>query len=368
MSPLRIHAVQLASVGLLFAFGHQPRLAERTLGDVAVISVPSSLKGPVEVHGREGSMGWLAWRFSSTYLWASMSGVTKYKQQLLVGVMEPTATDAEYDALSYEFNVSYEQRKKIREGPLHTGSITVWEGVYALGADREKSYEYRYVDRAKRLQLVWHGVAKEADVNLALAQIPRIVSSFRIVREPAARYAAMRDAPRKDADNRAGKRATVQAMLRREGYTALEPGKPVLRNGVYFEWMDDPEPRYQLLVPLGRVRAAASGSVVNRPRPLRASTEGLAGTVGWREIADGEWEFMNNVNAYLPLPGIGAALAAAQQDKGYVYFYYVGTVRVEEENDSARLTSLQWFLGSIPEVQRRWREGTLVGPGKPEQP
>ena len=41
---------------------------------------------------------------------------------------------------------------------------------------------------------------------------------------------------------RAGRLASVKAMLKREGYGVLEPGKPVLRNGVYLEWMSDPEP------------------------------------------------------------------------------------------------------------------------------
>ncbi len=76
--------------------------------------------------------------------------------------------------------------------------------------------------------------------------------------------------------------------------------------------------------------------------------------------------FDNDPRAYLPMPGIAAALAARQQDPGFVYFYYAATVRVEEEDDDQLLTSLEWFFKGIPEIQRRWRQGLLVGPGVPE--
>ena len=58
---------------------------------------------------------------------------------------------------------------------------------------------------------------------------------------------------------------------------------------------------------------------------------------------------------------------AQQQDPAFVYFYYSGTVRVEEESDDRLLTSLRWFLDGVPDVQRQWREGTLITPGKPER-
>ena len=92
----------------------------------------------------------------------------------------------------------------------------------------------------------------------------------------------------------------------------------------------------------------------------------MAGTIGWREFAGDEWQFSNADTSYLPLEGIGDALAACQQDRNVVYFYYVATIRVEEEDDDLSLTSLGWFLEGIPKVQQRWREGALVGPGKLE--
>jgi hypothetical protein len=296
-----------------------------------------------------------------------MGSVTRYKQKLVVALMAPDATAAEYEELPYGTDITYEPRKRIRHGALGSGTLTVWEGDYALGVNRERSYQYLFVDRSRRLQLMWHAVAREVDLATGVATIPRIAASFRIVRDPTSTFAEMRDAPRKDTERRAGLVAAAKEMLRREGYPVLEPGKPVFRNGVYLEWMSDPEPRYQLLVPLGKVRAAANGSVVNRPRPVRGdNVVGMAGTIGWREFTDDEWTFSNGVNDYLPQKGIAAALAASQQDRNFVYFYYQATVRVEEQDDDTFLKSLRWFLDGVPDVQRRWREGKLVTPGKPE--
>lgn len=368
----------------------QPRLTERSLADIARIAVPANLANedkitvlaePSALTPREQSlyrsdlMERLTFGFSSTYLWASMGSITTYRQQLIVSVMAPDASDEEYSTPPRRMAISYEQRRKLPARTVGSGTLTTSEGIYSRGNVTEPAYQFLYADRARRLQLVWHAVRKEVDLETGIAQIERIAESFRLVRDPLGWFAAMRAAPAQEADLRARRLATVRAMLAREGFGALEPGKPVLRNGVYLEWMADPEPRYQLLVPLGRVRAAANGSVVDRPRPLRnlggVSASGapplaLAGTVGWREVSDGDWVFSNGANGYLPFKGVGALLAARQQDRGYVYFHYSGTVRVEEESDARLLTSLRWFLDGVPTVQARWREGTLVGPGKPE--
>jgi|JI6StandDraft_1071083.scaffolds.fasta_scaffold01328_18 hypothetical protein len=363
-----IRTLSLGLSALAMFASSQPRLTARPLADIGTISVPRNLSAEGKGGYWNDEMGRLTFGFSSTYLWASMSGIMRYRQQLIVSVMAPDATEAEYAAPPRRMSVTYEQRKRVRTSALGTGTLTVTEGIYARGVETEPAYHYLYTDRAHRLQLAWHAVKKEVDLEAGVAQIARIAESFRITRDPVATFAAMRDAPRKEGELRAGKLATVQAMLKREGYVALEPGTPVLRNGVYLEWMSEPEPRYQLLVPLGRVRAPANGSVVNRPRPVRgAVTESLAGTIGWRAIDDGEWVFSNAVQAYLPMKGIGARLAAQQQDPAFVYFYYVGTVRVEEESDDRRLASLRWFLDGVPDVQRQWREGALVAPGKPER-
>ena len=348
----------------------QPRITERPLADIAVISIPASIKNETNRAYTEEQTSRLPFQFSSTYFWASFGSITTYKELMIVSIMAPDATDAEYAALHRAMNLSYEQRTKIQTSAVGSGTLTITDGIYTRGSLSEPAVEYVYRDRARRLQVAWHAVKKEVDVATAVAKIARIASSFRIMRDPIATFAGMRAAPSKETAARAGKLATVKAMLQREGYTSLEPGKPVLRNGVYLEWMSDPEPRYQLLVPLGRVRAAANGSVVNRPRPFRsgdARRPPMAGNIGWREIADGEWVFSNQDDDYLPFKGVGALLAAAQQDRAIVYFYYVATVRVEEASDDRLLTSLRWFLDGVPDVQRRWREGTLVTPGSPEK-
>lgn len=345
----------------------QPRLQDRKLADIAVVGLPSALKGPDNPQPSTADPGRLQWTFSERYLWASMGSVPRYKQRIAVALIAPDASARELENLPYATDVSYAERKEIRHELVGTGTLTVWECIYEVVQKREKAYAYFFMDRSKRLALAWHAVAKEVELGVALAQIPRIAASFRLTRDPVSTFADMRDAPRRDTESRATKRTAVQAMFRREGHPTLIPGKAVLHQGALLEWMATPEPRYQLVVPLGKVRATSSAAVVGRPRPLRSPEyERLPGTVGWRESADGAWLFSNNDNDYLPLPGIAGELSAQQQDSGYVYFYYIATVRVEEEEDDTRLTSLDWFFDSIPEVRQRWREGSLVGPGKPE--
>lgn len=254
---------------------------------------------------------------------------------------------------------------------MGTGTLTTTEGTYSRGGVTEAAFLSLYADRARRLQLVWHAVKKEIDLESAAAQVERIAASFRVVRDPLDWFAAMRAAPGQEAELRARRLATARSLFEREGFGTLVPGRPVLRQGVYVEWMSDPEPRYQLLLPLGRARAAAKGFVVDRPRPASgpggAAAAALAGSIGWREFADGEWVFSNQVQAYLPFKGIATVLAARQQDPAFVYFYHAATVRIEEESNEQRLSSPGWFFDGLPDVQRHWREGTLLSPGQPEK-
>ena len=359
------HSIRLGLIAMLFT--SQPRLTERKLVDIAVIRVPASIKDEGYKGYRDEELDRLTFRFSTSYFWASMGSTTTYKQLLVVSVMAPDATDKEYATPSRELRISYEKRKPVGTRKIGSGSLTIAEGVYSKANLTEPAYDYLYVDRARRLQIAWHAVKEEVDLETGVALVTKMAESFKIVRDPAAKFAEMRDAPRKEAEGRAAKLATAKAMFIREGFGPLEPGKPVLKNGVYGEWMSDPEPRYQLLVPLGRVRGATNGSVVNRPRPARGTNETMAGSIGWREVSDDEWRFSNEDNQYLPFTGIGAILAAQQKDREFVYFYYVCTVRVEEESDERLLTSLKWFLDGVPDVQRRFREGTLVTTGTPEK-
>ena len=352
----------------------QSRLTERPMADIAFISVPSNLETEDRLKElvaprtllqgenttyRDDLIERLTFGFSSTYLWASMGSVTTYRQLLIASVMAPDAPAAEYAKVPRRFGLSYDQRRQLGGRTVGTGTLTISEGLYTRGSVTEPAFQFLYADRSRRLQLVWHAVKKEVDLEAGVAQIARMAQSFRIVRDPLDWFAAVRDLPRQEAEQRAQRLATVHAMLKREGYGTLEPGKPVFRNGAYIEWMSTPEPRFQLLVPLGRARAAENGSVVNRPRPV------LGSGIGWREFTDGEWAFSNQEQAYLPMRGVGAVLAAKQQDPAFVYFYYAATVRVEEESDDSFLKSLSWFFDGVPEVHRRWREGALLSAGKP---
>jgi hypothetical protein len=356
----------------LMLFTAQGRLTPRQLSDIGTVEVPSSLKRDAKASVREEYESRLTFEFASTYFWASFGSSTAYKQLLIVSIMAPDATDTEYAQLPRALNLSYEHRTKGRTAPLGTGVLTITEGVYERGSLSEPAVEYVYVDKQRRLQIAWHAVKKEIDVARSTSVLAAMASSFRITRDPRSTFAAMRAAPVNEAAERAHKLALAKAMLVREGYPSLVAEQPVLRNGVYLEWMDDPEPRYQLLLPLGRVRRPADASLVGRPRPVSravgdATDQQIARGIGWREHLDGDWTFSNDQHAYLPMAGIRAHLASQQQDPAYVYFYYAASVRIEEEDDDARLTSLRWFFDQLPDVQRRWRAGTLITPGTPER-
>jgi hypothetical protein len=364
---MMVHALALSLLTMPFL---QSRLVERKLADIGVIGVPRGIKDETHTGARDAQIGRLTFTFSTTYFWASFGSGPAYKQKLWVSVMAPDASAAEYDEFPKWFDLTYDDRKTVRTAQVGSGRLTVSEGIYRQNALAEPSYTFFYVDRARRLQLLWHAVKGEVDLDAGVDAIGRMAASFRIIRDPAAQFAEMRDRPRKDAEERKSRRAMAIEMLAREGYGTLEPGKPVLRNGVYVEWMSDPEPRFQLLLPLGRVAVSPDVSPAMRPRPITLSAAAHTntpwpGSIGWREYVDEEWQLSNNENAYLPFPGVAAALGAAGQDRGFVYFYYAATVRVEEEPDDTRLTNLRWFFEGLPEAKRLWREGKLVTGGRP---
>ncbi len=345
----------------------QPRLTERPLADVAVIGIPRMVKEELYKGIRDEQAGRVTFSFATSYFWASMGSSTMYKHKLFVSLMAPDATDAEYAAYPNQFRVSYEKRRPLRTTTIGSGTLTITEGVYRGGSLEEPSYTYLYVDRARRLQIAWHAVRKEVDDATATALIGRMAASFRILRDPVEVFAAKRDEPRREAVDHARKREVALAMFKREGFGAMEPGKPELRDGMYVEWMSDPEPRYQLLVPLGRVRVAANTGPAMRPRPARGSggDTALPGVLGWHEFNGEAWEFSNRDNAYLPFAGISRALSAQQAEKDYVYFYLSATIRVEQAEDD-QLTSIRWFVDRLPDARRQWGAGQLVINGTPE--
>jgi hypothetical protein len=349
-----------------------PQLKERALEDVAVIGIPRGIKDQMYKGLRDDQAGRLTFTFATSYFWASIGSSTAYRQQIFVSYMAPDASDAEYAAMPRNMSLSYDPRTKVSTSTIGSGTLTITEGLYRQNTLAEPSYTFFYVDRKRRLQIYWHTAKTETDLAQGTELIGKMAASFRVKREPTAEFAAMRDRPRKDAEEAARKRALALEMLNREGYGAAEPGKPVFRNDVYVERMTDPEPRFQLVVPLGRVRIDPATPRWSRPRPVRltnpdGTSKHLPGSVGWREFIDDTWEMSNQDNAYLPMSGIGAALAAKGNDPAFVTFYYTATVRIEEESDDTRLTNLRWFFDSVPEVRRLWQEGKLVKGGTPER-
>ena len=347
----------------------QARLSERALADIAAIGIPRDVKEEMYKGVRENQAGRITFTFATSYFWASFGSSTAYKHLLAVSLMAPDATNAEYDAMPTRLGLLYDNRKVAPPTPLGTGTLTVIDAVYVQNSLKEPAHTFIYADRTRRLQIAWHAVKSEVDLASAKELLGRMAASFRIIRDPAATFAGMEHERRKAADERVRNRTIAMETLEREGYGPLEPGKPVFKNDVYVEWMSDPEPRFQLLLPLGRVRVAANATPGTRPRSrsreqVAPAGKRLNGTIGWREFRDGEWEFSNPDNAYLPFKGIAATLAAEAQDPAFVYFYYSSTIRVEEST-RMWLTSLSWFFDTVPEARRLWQEGKLVTGGTP---
>ena len=356
------------TLGIAAMLFSQPRLAERALADIAIIKVPRSVKARTKA-AWDDQQGRLVWAFSDDYFFASFGAGMAYKQQLFVSVMAPDATEQEYNAYPRHYDLVYDEQKTVRTMEVGSGTLRIVEGFYMRNSLREPSHTFLYADRARRLQITWHAVKKEIDLATGTEVVARMAESFRIKRDPVQLFAEMRERPRKEAEDRARKRALVLETAARAGYGPLEPGKPVLRNDVYAEWTTDPEPRFQLLLPLGRVRFSPNVKPIVRPRPATLSNadgtrRSLVGTVGWWEFADGEWVFSNDESAYLPFPGVARHLAD-RSDSTLITFYYSATLRVEEVGDEW-LQDLAWFFDSIPEVRRLWQEGKLVTGGKPE--
>ena len=358
------------SLGLVVMLFSQPRLAERALADIAVIKVPRSVKAMFK-EPRENQAGRLVFAFSDDYFWASFGSGMAYKQQLFVSVMAPDATEHEYSLYPWHYDLVYDEKKTVRTMAIGSGTLTVVEGFYMRNALREPSHTFLYADRARRLHIAWHAVKKEIDLETGTKVVARMAESFRIRRDPVQLFAEMRERPRKEAEERARKRALALATLAQAGYAPLEPGKPVLRNDVYAEWTTDPEPRFQLLLPLGRVRSTPNAREIDRPRPVilrnaDGTRRSLVGAVGWREFADDKWIFSNDESEYLPFPGI-ANILSERSDSMFTTFYYSATIRVEEADTRDEwLGDLRWFFDSVPEVRRLWQEGKLVTGGKPQ--
>lgn len=357
MSPL----IMVAAVVGLGALGGD-RLVERRLDDVAVIALPARVDEPTFAGTRTEDGDRLAWAFATTYGWASIGSAPAYRQLLFVSLMAPDATDADYERLPSSFRLAYDPSQRLQAIPLGNGTLTVVAGTYRQNTLREPSHTFVYRDRTRRLQVAWHSVDADVAPDVARRLVDRMAASFRIVGDPEPAFAGLRDRPRREARERADRRRLARDALARAGFADLVPGEPRSRDGVYVEWMSEPEPRFQLVKPLGLVHVAPGTPQARHPRP----TPGIAaaGSVGWRERWDGNWRFFNHDDDYLPLPGIATVLAALQDDPHTLLFYYSVTVRVEEASRE-QIEQLGGFYRSLPTVEQAWREGQWRNAGRP---
>ena len=355
-----IASLTTATVAMSF-FGADT-LKVRKLDDFAEIGVPKSMKEEWYKGDRDRWLDRLVFTFVSTYTWGSMGG-TAYKQALTVTIISPHATDTSYQRAHNATDISLSKRSVVHDATLGTGHLTVTKGVYEKNSVVEPSHEFVYVDKTRRLRIDWHATEKEVKFDEGIELIARVAASYKMLREPVATFNELRDRPEKEADERARKEALAKATLAKEGFTNLVPGTPQQRGEMYVEWMADPEPRYQLLIPLGRIRASSpDGGPAPRPFTLKTADgqpRSLPGSVGWYAKADEGWEFSNNTNSYYPFDGIQGVLKTQHKSAAEVLYYFVATIRVHEHEDEF-LNSITWFTSRIPEVQQLWREGKLV--------
>lgn len=351
---------------LLLGMGGEP-LVDRQLDGIGSISAPSSAEPIGDGRAWDDDPSRLYFRFAQEYpWWASMGSGTAYKQVLGVSLLAPTASPADYERWPPRFEPLYEQLVKQRTLTLGTARLEISGGRYAQNALDDPAHVYLYWDPSRRLQIAWHVVDKVVAPDDAVQMIQRMAASFRLVNDPRGKFAEMGGREAREQERSGAAVRLARETLAKAGFGAAAPGKPVYANGVYVEWMDDPEPRFQLVKPLGLLRA--SGATVPMPRrPAAAGSRTPRGSVGWRRQVDGAWVSDNRDNAYLPLPGIERALAQRQTDATTTLYYYATTVRVDVA-DEATIAALGSFFEELPGVERAWQQGTLVDGGRTELP
>lgn len=349
----------LPVVAALFGLGALAgdRPVERRLDDVAVIALPARIGNEMLAGARTADGDRLVFAFGTPYRWASLGSGPAYRQLLFVSLMPANASDADYERLPSRFHPLYDPSRRLPAEALGSGTVTVFAGSYRQNALQVPAHTYVYRDHSRRLQIAWHTVDEDVAPDVARGLIEAMARSFRIVREPVAAFAEMRERPLREAARRDANLQLARDALEREGFAGLEPGRPQSRDGVLAEWMSDPEPRFQLVKPLGLVRLPPGTPDAARPRPAPGIT--ASGSIGWREHWDGAWRFHNEANDYLPMPGIATRLAARQDDPGTLLLFYAVTVRVEEASP-AQIERLGDFYRSLPAVEQAWRDDRLI--------
>lgn len=351
----------IAAVGLLALVGlGGDRLVERPLPGIGTIALPAAMKPAHDVTAYDDDPARLYYRFADEYGLASLGSGTAYKQLLTVSLMATTATDADYRAWPERFSPLYSTVRAEPEVALGAGRLRVAAGRYAQNALDEPAHVYIYAEPARRLQIAWHVVDAGLAPEAVRALLPRVAASFAVTNDQRAKFAEMAGRGARAAAAEADAVARAKQALARAGFGAAAPGRPVVADGVYVEWMDDPEPRFQLLKPLGLVRHPGPARFFP---PRRADAAGrpfpFSGSIGWRTREDDAWLTTNRDDDYLPLPGIARELARRQDDPATTLYYYATTIRVALA-DPAAIDALGNFLAELPAVERAWQAGEIV--------
>jgi hypothetical protein len=335
------------------------RLVQRKLDGVGIISLPASVDPLGDGSAWDDDPARLYFRFAHEYpWWVSLGSSNAYKQMLCVSLFSPTATASDYERSPPRFEPLYSKLSKERTLELGTARLEISAGRYAQNALDAPAHVYLYWDPSRRLQIAWHVVDKVVAPRDAERMIQRMAASFKVLIDPREQFIEMagrdgREEQRVEAAVRLARDALTKA-----GFGAAAPEKPAYVNGIYVEWMDDPEPRFQLVKPLGLIRT--SGAHVPLPhRPDTNSQPRARGSIGWRRYSGDTWINDNRDNAYLPLPGIERALAARHVDRSTTLYYYATTVRIAVA-DAATIVALGSFFEELPAVERAWQQGTLV--------
>ncbi|MBL8982214.1 MAG: hypothetical protein JNL26_08515, partial [Gemmatimonadetes bacterium] len=272
----------LSAATVAMAFFGADTLKVRTLDDIATIGVPKKMKEEWYKDDRERWIDRLTFQFVSTATWESF-GSTSYKQALTVTLISPHAADSSYEHVWNSIHISYKDRSVVHDAALGTGHLKVTKAIYEK--NDKTAYEYIYVDKSRRLRLDWHAMEREVKLADGMKAIAGMASSFTLLKDPAERFARLHDRPNREAKEAQRRVALATSMLAREGFKDLMPGKPQQKGELYVEWMAEPEHRYQLLVPLGRIRAASpEGGRAPLPLTLRnadGTERYLAGSIGW---------------------------------------------------------------------------------------
>lgn len=350
----------IPAMGLLALLGFGgDRLEERALGEVGSISLPARATAVGRGEAWDDDPARLYFRFAHEYGWASMGSGTAYRQVICVSLLAPDAGPADYERWPPRFEPLYADLAKQRQVALGGGRVTISAGRYAQNALDEPAHVYLYADPARRLQIAWHVVDADIAPEVALRLLLRMAASFTMRLDPVEKFAEMRGRGAREADRQAAAIRLARDTLADAGFGAAAPDRPVYSRGVYVEWMDEPEARFQLVRPLGLVRGARPPVVPPRLRDPDGRPRDLVGSVGWRVYLDGEWVTDNRDNAYLPLPGIDRELARRHADETTTLYYFATTVRVEVADDET-IRSLGAFFEELPAVEQAWGTGVLV--------